>query len=64
MISLYTLSRSDLLQAAHDAGRLQSLLEDWQPAPQDVYLSDVPSLQMSTQVRVFAAWVTELFSRL
>lgn len=52
-----------MVRPAIDAGHLQPMLEDWRPEPVDVYLCYAPSRQLSTKVRVFADWVTGLYTR-
>lgn len=53
-----------MLRPSINAGLLQPILEDWRPAPLDVYLCYAPSRQLSTKVRVFADWVTGVYARL
>lgn len=53
-----------MVRPAIDAGQLVPVLEDWQPGPLDVYLSYAPSRQLSTKVRVFADWVTQVYADL
>lgn len=53
-----------MVRPAIKAGTLLPLLENWRPEPQEVFFSYAPSRQLSTKVRVFADWVTELFARI
>jgi DNA-binding transcriptional LysR family regulator len=53
-----------MLRPAINAGHLVPILETWRPAPLDVYICYAPSRQLSTKVRVFADWVTEVYTRL
>lgn len=52
-----------MVRPAIERGELVPFLEDWRPAPLVVYLAYAPSRQLSTKVRVFAEWVTQLYSR-
>lgn len=51
-----------MARPAVERGELVSLMEDWQPAPQDVYIAYPPSRQLSARVRVFVDWASELFA--
>jgi DNA-binding transcriptional LysR family regulator len=50
-----------MVRPAIERGDLVPVLEDWRPAPQDVYIAYPPSRQLSAKVRVFVDWASELF---
>jgi len=45
-----------------ERGELVTVLDDWQPESQPVYMVYPPSRHLSTKLRVFADWVVELFA--
>lgn len=51
-----------MVRPAIQRGALVPILEDWRPAPLDVYIAYAPSRQLSTKVRVFVDWATQLFA--
>lgn len=51
-----------VVRPAIERGALVAVLESWRPAPQEVYAVYPPSRQLSTKVRVFIAWATELLA--
>lgn len=53
-----------MVRPAIERGILVPVLERWRPAPQEVYIVYPPSRQLSTKVRVFVQWATELFATL
>ena len=53
-----------MVRPAIDRGELVPVLQEWRPAPLDVYIAYAPSRQLSTKVRVFVEWVTELYARM
>lgn len=53
-----------MVRPAIDRGDLVPVLQEWRPAPLDVYIAYAPSRQLSTKVRVFVEWVTELYARI
>lgn len=53
-----------MVRSAIESGELVAVLEAFRPAPQEVYIVYPPSRQLSTKVRVFIDWVTELFAAL
>ena len=52
-----------MVRPAIDRGELVPVLQKWRPAPLDVYIAYAPSRQLSTKVRVFVEWVSELYAR-
>jgi len=52
-----------MVRPAIERGELVAVLEDWRPAPLDVYIAYAPSRQLSTKVRVFVDWVSALYAR-
>ena len=52
-----------MVRPAIDRGELVPVLQEWRPAPLDVYIAYAPSRQLSTKVRVFVEWVSELYAR-
>lgn len=52
-----------MVRPAIDRGELIPVLQEWRPAPLDVYIAYAPSRQLSTKVRVFVEWVSELYAR-
>ncbi|HEY0230130.1 MAG TPA: LysR family transcriptional regulator [Dokdonella sp.] len=46
------------------SGQLISVLDDWQPAPQPVYVVYLPNRHLSAKLRVFVDWTAELFAAL
>jgi DNA-binding transcriptional LysR family regulator len=53
-----------MVRPAIERGELVVILDDWRPKPLDVYIAYAPSRQLSTKVRVFADWVTQLYGRM
>ncbi|MGH8080027.1 MAG: LysR substrate-binding domain-containing protein [Lysobacter sp.] len=53
-----------MVRPAIERGDLIAILEAWRPKPLDVYIAYAPSRQLSTKVRVFVDWVSELFARI
>ncbi|SMG06887.1 LysR substrate-binding domain-containing protein [Paraburkholderia susongensis] len=53
-----------MVRAAVERGDLVVILDAWRPKPLDIYISYAPSRQLSTKVRVFADWVTQLYERI
>lgn len=53
-----------MVRPAINTGSLLPVLEEWRPAPLDVFISYAPSRQLSTKVRVFTEWVTALYRQL
>ncbi len=53
-----------MVRPSIERGDLIAVLEAWRPKPLDVYIAYAPSRQLSTKVRVFVDWVTELYGRL
>jgi DNA-binding transcriptional LysR family regulator len=47
-----------------DRGDLVVVLKDYRPKPLEVFVVYPPSRQLSTKVRVFIDWVTQLYARL
>jgi DNA-binding transcriptional LysR family regulator len=45
-------------------GELISVLDDWQPEPQPVYVVYLPNRHLSAKLRVFVDWVAQLFATL
>jgi len=52
-----------MVRPAIERGELMAVLEDWRPAPLDVYIAYAPSRQLSTKVRVFVDWASALYAR-
>lgn len=52
-----------MVRPAIDRGELVPVLQEWRPAPLEVYIAYAPSRQLSTKVRVFVEWVSELYAR-
>lgn len=52
-----------MVRPAVDRGELIPVLQEWRPAPLDVHIAYAPSRQLSTKVRVFVEWVSELYAR-
>jgi len=52
-----------MVRPSIERGDLVAFLEDWRPAPLDVYIAYAPSRQLSAKVRVFIDWVTALYAR-
>lgn len=53
-----------MVRPAIDRGELVPVLQEWRPAPLEVYIAYAPSRQLSTKVRVFVEWVSELYARI
>ncbi|WP_282295184.1 LysR family transcriptional regulator [Stenotrophomonas sp. PS02289] len=53
-----------MVRPAIDRGDLVPVLQEWRPAPLDVYIAYAPSRQLSTKVRVFVEWVSEIYARI
>ncbi len=53
-----------MVRPAIDRGDLVPVLQEWRPAPLDVYIAYAPSRQLSTKVRVFVEWLSELYARI
>lgn len=53
-----------MVRPAIDRGELVAVLQEWRPAPLDVFIAYAPSRQLSTKVRVFVEWVSEIYARL
>lgn len=45
-------------------GDLVPVLQQWRPAPLDVFIAYAPSRQLNTKVRVFVEWVSGLYARI
>ena len=55
----------DFMARPHlERGELVSVLDDWQPAPQPVYVVYLPNRHLSAKLRVFVDWTAELFAAL
>jgi len=53
-----------MVRPAIERGELRAILDEWRPKPLDVYIAYAPSRQLSTKVRVFVDWVTQLYQRI
>jgi len=53
-----------MVRPAIERGELVPVLQDWRPAPLEVYIAYAPSRQLSTKVRVFIEWVSEIYARI
>ncbi|MGY4888968.1 UNVERIFIED_CONTAM: LysR family transcriptional regulator [Xanthomonas axonopodis] len=53
-----------MVRPAIERGALVPVLQDWRPAPLDVFIAYAPSRQLSTKVRVFIEWVSEIYARI
>lgn len=53
-----------MVRPAIERGDLSIILEAWQPKPLDVFIAYAPSRQLSTKVRVFVDWVTQLYKNI
>jgi DNA-binding transcriptional LysR family regulator len=53
-----------MVRPAIERGELIAVLQDYRPKPLDVFVVYPPSRQLSTKVRVFIEWVTQLYERL
>ncbi|MGV1761672.1 LysR substrate-binding domain-containing protein [Rhizobium sp. A22-96] len=53
-----------MVRPAIERGDLGIVLEAWQPKPLDVFIAYAPSRQLSTKVRVFVDWVTQLYKNI
>lgn len=53
-----------MVRPAIERGELVVILDEWRPKPLDVYIAYAPSRQLSTKVRVFVDWVTQLYGRI
>jgi DNA-binding transcriptional LysR family regulator len=51
-----------MVRPSIDRGQLVTVLDAWRPRPQEVYITYPPSRQLSTKVRVFVDWVTQLYA--
>jgi DNA-binding transcriptional LysR family regulator len=47
-----------------ERGELIAVLQEYRPKPLEVFLVYPPSRQLSTKVRVFIEWVTQIYGRL
>ena len=54
---------SFMVSASNATSELVPVLQDWQPAPLPVHVLYPANRHLSTKVRVFVDWATELFSR-
>lgn len=50
-----------MARPAIERGELLTILDEWRPKPLDVYIAYAPSRQLSTKVRVFVDWATQLY---
>ncbi|MBO9738014.1 LysR family transcriptional regulator [Xanthomonas axonopodis pv. begoniae] len=53
-----------MVRPAIERGALVPVLQGWRPAPLDVFIAYAPSRQLSTKVRVFIEWVSEIYARI
>jgi DNA-binding transcriptional LysR family regulator len=53
-----------MVRPAVERGDLVVTHDAWRSKPLDVYISYAPSRQLSTKVRVFADWVTQIYGHI
>ena len=53
-----------MVRPAIERGELIAVLQEYRPKPLEVFLVYPPSRQLSTKVRVFIEWVTQIYGRL
>lgn len=53
-----------VMRPAIDRGELVAVLQEWRPVPLDVFIAYAASRQLSTKVRVFVEWESEIYARL
>ena len=53
-----------MVRPAIERGELVVLLPEYRPKPLEVFIVYPPSRQLSTKVRVFIEWVTQVYGRL
>jgi DNA-binding transcriptional LysR family regulator len=53
-----------MVRPSIERGELIAVLQDYRPKPLEVFVVYPPSRQLSTKVRVFIEWVTQIYDRL
>jgi DNA-binding transcriptional LysR family regulator len=53
-----------MVRPSIERGELVVVLQEYRPKPLEVFVVYPPSRQLSTKVRVFIEWVTQVYARL